>query len=423
MDVSAAQARTGDRRAALKRQIQGQVCFNWDKPGHFARECRSPRKFTKVPEAKAVRMAEGDQIVRMVEYEDLQGLRSLVRAAFSLRPIATVNTQNYTSLPAIEEQWDFTEVYSPISSADEDEDEGAVLLKESSDSDSYTMEEDSDDSEEEGDPDDETGGIIATVRTLMKRKSTVMVEDDNGEWTDQGKKRKSVQKNAPLFRKGDRTPRMTRRKKTRIGLSIATNGGLRKRKGLLRTSDPSKPRQTGCPETRVLNRTSAKIPPAHPDHPYRGDVAWFDCIYGSCERHFPNKAYHQAYPVRRGEEPILQLYVTGDDNEFGFGTTYNRTTKTMYLFVDSMIPNQFWDADLDNFTNCTLLHCTRHKDAKLRDWQDWSPMVHTMQYYIRQKAKRGKRTARKKRPPTPPKRTPHQSLPRIWDPIRPRGTA
>lgn len=77
MDIGKAQA--GDhainqvnKQAKGKRDKSKVKCFNCDKLGHYAKECKAPRRvgWKPVPEGKEVRWADQEQVVRMIEQED-----------------------------------------------------------------------------------------------------------------------------------------------------------------------------------------------------------------------------------------------------------------------------------------------------------------------------------------------------------------
>jgi hypothetical protein len=75
MDIGAAQTngKTAGRWNDKPRNDKSSIkCFNCDKLGHYARECRSPKKegWKPVPEQKHVRSAATDRFVRMANSED-----------------------------------------------------------------------------------------------------------------------------------------------------------------------------------------------------------------------------------------------------------------------------------------------------------------------------------------------------------------
>jgi Retrotransposon gag protein/Zinc knuckle len=66
MDIGAAQQGNQQRKYGDKPKDKSKVkCFNCDRLGHYARECRAQKKFKPVPEHKAVHFADTDHTVRM----------------------------------------------------------------------------------------------------------------------------------------------------------------------------------------------------------------------------------------------------------------------------------------------------------------------------------------------------------------------
>ncbi|KAK4188170.1 hypothetical protein QBC35DRAFT_451612 [Podospora australis] len=107
------------------------------------------------------------------------------------------------------------------------------------------------------------------------------------------------------------------------------------------------------------------VPLAVPCHGLHDQIAWFDCIYDYCRAHYQFKVYHEVFPSRQDDNPILKVHRAGSEEDWNFGTT----TKGEYtLIVETMIPTGCWDKDALGFEDCEHAWCARHRRAKTRDW-------------------------------------------------------
>jgi hypothetical protein len=395
MDIGAAQTngKTAGRWNDKPRKDKSSIkCFNCDKLGHYARECRSPKKegWKPVPEQKHVRSAATDRFVRMANSEDWYN--------------------DLTGNPEHEHEYPDSDLEEQHFSSD---DETRV--------------------EHDGPANDSPGGEGEAVRALEVEEATVVGKETDQE-VEQRNTRRWLVNTAPenddesphwsyagvveeaLRTANHETARATNKAEEQVtnawarltnipeisetqnsytASSIPTDQeeentrgpGERHANWIQLYERPRTTYHTGCkiynvtdleraPNPREFNNDAPQLKPSHESHEW---IAWFECYYPTCQNHMWQKLRHHASPLKNRHEAIEKVHDFGSEEDWNVVTREYQededndeeidTYHLLAIEARATAPNECARGQ-NTWWTCPDHRCCYHQYQKVRDWQE-----------------------------------------------------
>jgi hypothetical protein len=352
MDIGAAQYGKTPQYTDKPKDKSKIKCFNCDKMGHYQRECRSPKKFQPVPEAKSIRVAETDRIVRMSEIMDEDPVgdapyNDFLDFGHDSEPSDTLYESHSDSLQGLDNEEEPRSWFGRLM-------EEALM--------------------ENIMPHMPEGTTPEQVRSAMEYGLAPLEEEDQDERTEEVPTPEVQVAEDRLQEEGTVPP---------VEVQVAEDRLQQEEEDwwirlderdheVLRYGRPARlwaGLQIQWAGVQLPELMEGDIPLCHPDHPGHARMAWFDCVYDQCSTHIRYKIYHEVFPIRMDEEPILQVHEYGDCEDWDIQTkdTYNKDVVRIYAEITT--PNECWYIGQANVLSCSRAWCNFHMRIKARDWQ------------------------------------------------------
>lgn len=361
MDIGAAQANgrpTGRWNDKPRNDKSGSKCYNCDKPGHYARECRSPKKeaWKPVPEQKNTRFAAAnDRYVRMTNsedwYDDPTGDPKHEYPDSDLEQ----ERQTFDSDDETRVEHNGPANDSPRNPAPE-----AVMAEEA-------VVENEEEEQEEG-----PQTLEQYLLTLQERSTGPSPSAQNDSTHDQ---EENIRGPGERHRIHDDWIHTDERQRVIKELGQA----LQHEKDLDRIADPEK-----------KNGDAPQLEPSHEDH---DQIAWFECYYPRCSEHKWQKLRYSISPAKNQHEPKTQVHDYDNDEEWNIRIRELHVWKDEYELQPNIRVIEARPTAPNDCTGRRITHqvcpdekCRIHRHAKIEEWHSARARIWRLRLDNEQKA-------------------------------------